>query len=85
MTFSKKKYDPYTRRISEITVSEESHYINFCKILFQTALRQETLETGPNTVEIWTMLPLPYLLIPVKIIQLEKVYVSAMQNLKTVC
>ena len=24
VTFSKKKYDPYTRRISEITVSEES-------------------------------------------------------------
>ena len=49
------------------------------------SLRQETWETGPKTVEIWTTLPLPYFLIPVNIIQLGKVDVSAMQNLKTVC
>ena len=38
-----------------------------------------------QTVEICKTVPLPSLFIPVKIIQLEKVYVSAMQNLKTVC
>ena len=39
----------------------------------------------PNTVEIWTPPPLPYLLITVKAIELEKVFFSEMQNLTTVC
>ena len=39
----------------------------------------------PNTVETWTRPPLPYLLITVKAIELEKVFLSEMQNLTTVC
>ena len=31
------------------------------------------------------MVPLPYLLINLKLIQLEKFYVTALQNVKTVC
>ena len=80
-----KKDDPHSRCISQITLSEKSVQINKCKKRFQGSLRQETWETGPNTVKIWTTLPLPYLLIPANIIQLENVYVSSMQNLKTVC
>ena len=38
---------------------------------------------GLKTVEICTTVPLSYLFIPVNIIQLEKAYVSAMQNLRT--
>ena len=49
------------------------------------SLPQKTWQKGPKTVEICKALPLPYLFIPVNIIQLEKVYVSALQNLKTVC
>ena len=40
---------------------------------------------GRNTVEIWTTAPSAYLLIPVKTITVEKVSVSDMQNLSTVC
>ena len=38
----------------------------------------------PNIVEIWMAAPLPYLLITVKAIDLQKVSVSDMENLKTV-
>ena len=40
---------------------------------------------GPNTVEIWTAPPLAYLLITGKAIELEKISLSDMQSLKTVC
>ena len=43
------------------------------------------LKTGANTFAIWTTAPLPQLLIILKVIELEKVSFSAMQNLKTVC
>ena len=79
------KDDPHSGCISQITVSEKSNQLNVCKMRFQRSLRQEILETGPKNVEIWKTLLLPYLLIPVKIIQLEEIYVSAMLNLKTVC
>ena len=52
---------------------------------FWRSLQKKTWETGPKTVEIWTKLPLPNLWMPVNIIQSERVYVSATQNLKTVC
>ena len=81
---SGKKDDPHSRCISEITVSEKGDSINVCKIPFKRSLPQKTWQNGPKTFEICKMLPLPNLFIPVKIIQLEKVYVSAMQNLKTV-
>ena len=38
-----------------------------------------------QTLSIWTTAPLPNLLITVKVIEMEKVSFSAMQNLKTVC
>ena len=82
---SGKKDDPHSRYISEITVSEKGDSINVCKIPFKRSLPQKTWQKGPKTVEICKALPLPYLFIPVNIIQLEKFYVSAMQNLKTVC
>ena len=47
-------------------------------------LPQQTWQKGPKTVEIWTTLPLPYFFVPLEIIQLEKIYVSALQILKTV-
>ena len=72
-----KKDDPHSRRISEITVSEKGDSINVFKIPFKRSLPQKTWQKGPNTVEICKTLPLPYLFIPVDIIQLEKVYVSA--------
>ena len=80
-----KKDDPHSRFISQITVSEQSDQINVCKIPIQRSLPQQTQETDQKTVEISTTLALPQLLIPVSIIQLTKVYISAMQNLKTVC
>ena len=43
------------------------------------------METRRNTAEIWMTEPLPYLLIPLKEIQVEKVSLSDMQNLRTVC
>ena len=82
---SRKKDDPHSRCISEITVSEIGDRINVCKILFKRSLPQKTWQKGPKTVEIFKTLPLPYLFIPVNIIQFENVYVSAMHNLKTVC
>ena len=39
----------------------------------------------PNTVEIWTTATVPHLLINMKEVELEKLSVSDMQNLKTVC
>ena len=42
-------------------------------------------ETSPNTVEIWTTVPLLFLLISVKAVEKAKVSVSDKQNLKTVC
>ena len=39
---------------------------------------------GPKYVEIWMTAALPYLLIAVKAIDLEKVSLSDMRNLKTV-
>ena len=74
------KDDPHSRCISKLTVSEKSDQINVFKILLQRSVREEIFETGPKTVEIGTTLHLPYLLMPVNIIQLEKVYVSAMQK-----
>ena len=38
---------------------------------------------GRNTIEIWTTLPFPYLLILVKAVQVEKFSLSDMQNLRT--
>ena len=55
----------------------------FIKSRFRGVLKK-TWRKGPKTVEICTTLPLPYLFIPLEIIQLVKIYVSAMQNLKTV-
>ena len=43
-----------------------------------------TSNKGPNTVEIWTTSPLPYLLITVKPIELDEMSLSDMQILKTV-
>ena len=40
---------------------------------------------GPNTVSLSTTAPLPYSLIIVKVIELETVSLSDMENLKTVC
>ena len=41
-------------------------------------------ENAPKYVEIWMKAPLPYLLIAVKAIDLQKLSVSDMKNLKTV-
>ena len=38
---------------------------------------------GRNTVEIWTTAPLPYLLIILKAIQVERITVSDMQHVRT--
>ena len=40
---------------------------------------------GSNTVAMWTTAPLPGLLMTVKVIVLEKVSCSDIQNRKTVC
>ena len=48
-------------------------------------LFKKNMGRGPKTVEIITTVPLSYFFIPVKLNQLEKAYVSAMQNLRTVC
>ena len=82
---SGKKDDPHSRCISEIPVSEKGDSINVCKIRFKRSLPQKTWQKGPKTLEICKTLPLPYLFIPVELIQLERVYVCAMQNLKIVC
>ena len=77
-----KKDDPHSRCISQITFSEKGDSINVCKIPFKIPLPQKTWQKGTKTVEICITLPLPYLFIPVNITQFEKVYVSAIQNLK---
>ena len=82
---SRKKDEPHSRCISQITVSEKGDSINVCKISFKRSLPKKTWQKGPKTIEIFKTLPLPYLFIPVNIIQLEKVYVSVIQSLKTVC
>ena len=43
---------------------------------------ESNMEGGPNTNEILTTPPLPYLLITVKTIELEKMSLNYMQNLK---
>ena len=65
----KKKDDPHSGCISQITVPEKGDSINVCKIPFKRSLPQKTWQNGPKTVEICIMLPLPYLFIPVNIIQ----------------
>ena len=75
---SGKKDDPHSECISQITVSEKGVSINVCKIPFKRSLTQKTWQKRAKTVEIFKTLPLPHLFIPVNIIQLEKVYVSAM-------
>ena len=64
--------------------SEKRGYANVKKVPFQRTLQQITWETSRNTVEISTTEPLPDLLIPVKAIQVEKVSLSNMQNIRTV-
>ena len=80
-----KKDDRHRRCISQITVSEKSDSINVSKNPSERFLLQKTWQERPKTVEICITLPLQYLFIPVNKIQLEEVYVSAMENLKTVC
>ena len=65
----RKKDDPHSRCISQITVSQKGDSISFCEIPFERSLPQKTWQKGPQTVEICTMLPLPYLFIPLNIIQ----------------
>ena len=79
-----KKDDRHSSCISVITVSEEDDQINVSKIPLQNTLLQKTWYTGTKTFVILMTLSLPCLLITLNIIQLEKVYVSAMQYLKTV-
>ena len=57
---------------------------NCLKILILEDTSRSKKETGPNTVEIWTTVPLLFLLISVKAIEKEKVSVSDKKNLKTV-
>ena len=45
---------------------------------------ESNMENAPKSVEIWIKAPLPYLVIAVKALDLQKVSVSDMQNLKTV-
>ena len=78
------KDDPHSRCSSQITVSKKGDSINVCKILFKTFLPKKTWQKGLKTVEICTTLPLPCFFISLNIIQLEKVHLSVMQNLKTV-
>ena len=81
----KKKDDPHSRCISPIIVSERGDSINVCKISFKRSLPQKTWQKGLKNFEIYITLPLRYLFIPVNRIQLEKVYVTAMQILKIIC
>ena len=46
---------------------------------------KKTWQKGPRTVEIFTTVLLSFFFIPVNINQMEKAYVSGMQNLRTVC
>ena len=54
------------------------------ELTLQITLRKGTWYTGPNTFQISTTKPVPYLLINVKAAELLKLSVSDMQNLKTV-
>ena len=45
---------------------------------------KSNMENAPKSVKIWMKAPLPYLLIAVQAIDLQKVSVSYMQNLKTI-
>ena len=49
---SRKKDDPHSRCISQITVSEKGDQINVCKIPFKRSLPQKTWQKGTKTVEI---------------------------------
>ena len=79
------KGEPHSRCISEINVPEKGDSINVCKISFKRSLPQKTWQKGPKIVEMCTTLPLRSPFISVNIIQLEKVHVSALQILKTLC
>ena len=48
-------------------------------------LDRERGKPAKNTVSISTTAPLPYLLIAMKVTDLEIVFVSDMENLRTVC
>ena len=53
--------------------------------MFQRTFRQTTRQFDRNTVAISMAEPLQYFLITVKVVALEKVSFSDIQNLKTVC
>ena len=80
----RKKDHSYTCGISKITDSEKHGYINVYKVPFQGTFRKGTWYTCPNIVEICMTAPLPYLLIAVKAIDLQKVSFIDRKNLKTV-
>ena len=79
-----KKDSPHSRCISQNTISEKGDQINVCKIPFKSSLPRKTWQKGQKTVEICTTLPLPYLFIPLDIILLEKIDLSALKTLNTV-
>ena len=79
-----KKVEPHSQCSSQINVSKKGDQLNACKIPFQRCLSQQTWKKGPKAVEICTKLVLPYLFIPLHIIRLERIYVSALQILTTV-
>ena len=54
------------------------------ELTLQITLRKGTWYTGPSNFQISTTKPVPYFLINVKAVQLQKLSVSDMQNLKTV-
>ena len=58
---------------------------NATKVPFQRYPQYETWQTSRITDSISATAPLPYLLTTVNVIQFEKVTVSDMQNLKTLC
>ena len=57
----------------------------FNKIVFERTLWQPALWAGRTTVEIWTTARLAYLLMSLKAIVLEKIYLTDMQSVETVC
>ena len=56
----------------------------FQKILFEGTLREPAWWAGRTTVEIWATACLPYLLMSLKAIGLEKIRLADMESLKTV-
>ena len=64
--------------------SEKHGYMNFYKVPFHGILRKATWQTPPNIAEISMAGTLPYLLITMQGIDMQKVSVSDMQNIKTV-